>query len=125
RCRLEQVRHHSGELIVRFSSGVTRETVAGMKGLSMVVDEETARPDEGAYHAADLEGFVVRANDGTRLGNVVCVYASGLSEAIEIEKTDGGTMLLPVIEQVIESVDLEQGVIVVGDVAPYVVEDAD
>ena len=36
RCRLDRVRHHSGDLIVRFSAGVPRETVAGMKGLSMV-----------------------------------------------------------------------------------------
>lgn len=125
RCRIEQVRHHSDELIVRFCAGVTRDTVAAMKGLSMVVDEETASPDEGAYHVAHLEGLMVHASDGAPVGIVTSVYMSGLNEAIEIETADGGSMLLPVIEQVIESVDLERGVIVIADVAPYVVEDAD
>jgi hypothetical protein len=46
-----------------------------------------------------------------------------MNEAIEIEKTGGGRMLLPLIEDLIEEVQEHARMLVVGDIAPFMVDD--
>ncbi len=123
RCRIEQVH---GD-IVMLAAGVTRDAVARMRGATVYADVDASATATASWQdrLAMLEGFEVVDEAGNRLGTVVAVYATGANGAIEVAKADGGSLLLPAIDRVIASVDVERGRVVVKDIASYVVEDAD
>lgn len=120
RCRVAGVRDEAGGKILTLSPGVPRETVARMKGSTLSAEVEVAA--EG-YPVEELNGLTVLDEAGSELGTVTAVYTAGGSEAVEITAPDGSTLLLPVIEQVIASVNIERGEIVVKDIEPYAVEE--
>jgi 16S rRNA processing protein RimM len=72
-----------------------------------------------------LLGLTVVGEGDAVLGTITELIETRANDVIEVAKPGGGSLLLPVIEQVIESVDLETGRVYVGDIAPYVVDDED
>ena len=127
RCRVESVRRHGAEALVVFSAGVTRDAVAEMTGAELVVPkEEFVRRADAAYCANDLLGMqVVQATDESELGKVTCAYSAGGNEVIEWEAPDGRSVRIPLIEEVVEEVMWDRGVLRVRDITPYAVEDED
>lgn len=126
RCKVDGVRGASSGYIVKLSAGVTRDTVARLKGARVIVDaEEAPCPGGGLDDVSALLGFQVYDVEGAGLGEVVATYSALSNNAIEIKGPGGGEMLLPVIDEVIAGVDLERGSLTVRDIAPYVVEDED
>jgi ribosomal 30S subunit maturation factor RimM len=95
-----------------------------MRGAAIWIGESECEAAEAAYALADLQDLEVQDTEGRRIGKVADVYATGAHGVIEIATGGGMTLSVPVIEPVIASVDLEQGVIVVNDIAPYAVESA-
>lgn len=120
RCRVAMVREEAGGKILTLTPGVPRETVAGLKGAALSAEVEA---EPAGYAVEELNGLRVLDEAGGELGTVRAVYAAGGSEAMEIARPDGSTLLLPVIEQVVGSVDIERGEIVVKDIEPYAVEE--
>jgi ribosomal 30S subunit maturation factor RimM len=51
------------------------------------------------------------------------MYCTGANSVIEIAKSDGGAILAPVIDPVIARVDAAEKLVVLGDYAPYSVEE--
>jgi len=126
RCKVDEARPHGDLFVIRFAPGVPRDTVGRMKGATVVVgrDDQKVRVP-GAYHLSDLPGLTVVTEAGAVLGQIVDALATGANDVIEIEKAGGGTMMLPVIEQVVVAVDVAAARFVVGDIAPYVVDEDD
>ncbi|MCX5757422.1 MAG: PRC-barrel domain-containing protein [Candidatus Hydrogenedentes bacterium] len=120
-CRIEQAH---GD-VVMLAAGVTRDAVARMRGATVYADVDATVTASWQDRMAALEGFEVIDEAGNRLGTVAAVYATGANGAIEVAKADGGSLLLPAIERVIASVDMERGRVAVKDIASYKVEDAD
>lgn len=125
RCKVLDVSGQSDERLVSFASGVSRDTVARLKGAAVVVarEDKRARPD-GEYEASELLGSEAYDEEGHLLGTVANVYPGGVQAAIEIERPGGTVFLLPVIEQTIARVSLEEGRIVLRTLDPYIVDDA-
>jgi len=126
RCRVDAVSVRGNEATLRLSAGVMRDSVAAMRkaGVYIEVSARKARPDCG-WNPAELLGLTVVGEDDTVLGTITELIETRANDVIEVAKPGGGSLLLPVIEQVIESVDLETGRVYVGDIAPYVVDDED
>lgn len=124
RCRIQEVRDETGGKILTLTPGVPRETVARMKGATLwAAAEPEAEAAEEAYELEDLDGLTVLDRAGAVIGAVTSLYSAGGNDAIEVTRPGGGKVLLPVVEQVIASVNLERGEIVVNDIAPYAVEE--
>jgi 16S rRNA processing protein RimM len=125
-CRVDAVNTNPENVIVRLSEGVTRDAVAAMKGAIVEAPRSKRRvrshEDVGAAEWPGLEVFSV---SGERIGVIVGCVESSAHDILEIECEGGGTMLLPAIVQTVESIDLKAGRVVVGDIMPYVVTDAD
>ena len=124
RCRVEAVEPWSdrpGEVSVALAAGVTRDTVARTRNASVVIDCDGT--SEGDYAPSDLLGLNVVDSAGLSLGTVANMYCTGANSVIEIVKSDGGAILAPVIDPVIARVDLEGKLLVLGDYAPYAVEE--
>lgn len=125
RCRVEALSAGGGLVRVVLKPGVTRDSVATMKGAAVVLlpEECKARQRPDALVTADLVGLDIVDARGAVLGVVTGLIESPANDVLEIEKTQGGTMLLPAIEEVIRSVDWETGKIKVGDIAPFAVDE--
>jgi 16S rRNA processing protein RimM len=78
---------------------------------------ELPAPDADTYYVFELVGLEVALPDGTPLGRVAEVHAYPANDVLEL---DGG-QLLPLVEECVLQVDVEQGRIVV---APGFVEPA-
>ncbi len=122
RCRVKLVRDDTGGKILELTPGVPRETVARMKGAILSVAVET-EAEAGEYSLEELDGLTVLDKSGAVIGAVTSLYSAAGNDAMEITRADGSTVLVPVVEQVIASVDLDKGEMVVNDIAPYAVEE--
>lgn len=67
---------------------------------------------EGQYHHHQIIGLQVRTTQGELLGNVLEVL-TGKSNDNYIVQGAKGEILIPAIEDVIKSIDLDQGIITI------------
>jgi 16S rRNA processing protein RimM len=126
RCRVAQVEDTPGGPVITLAPGVTREMVSRMRGGAVVMaSSELHEAPADALPTGGLTGFQVVEADGTALGVIAEVYATGMNAAILVEKSGGGTMLLPLIDAVVLDIDWDNEVLTVGGIEPYVVDDAE
>jgi ribosomal 30S subunit maturation factor RimM len=121
RCRVASVRSAGKRLIVRLSAGIARDTVARMKGASVLM-EETAGRLEDAYSLAELAGMTVVDRQERLVGTVKDAYTGRAHSLLEIEGTDGRLMLAPLVDELVVEVDVSRGRLVVSDLARFAVE---
>ena len=125
-CRVDAVNTNPEHVIVTLSAGVSRDAVAAMKGAIVEAPRSKRRVQSHEdVGPAEWIGLEVFSASGERIGVITGCVESSAHDILEIEREDGGNMLLPAIEQTVESIDLEAGRLVVGDILPYVVTDAD
>ena len=110
--------------IVTLGPGVSRDIAGQLRGANAVLapDELPPRP-EGEVRLTDLLGLRVLEPTGVVLGTVSEVFEGPANDAFAIERPDGRHCVLPVIDAVIEDIDLARGEIRVGDITPFVVEE--
>lgn len=123
-CKVMSARLEADRAIVVLAVGTTRDNVARMKGASAAVPS-SGLTSGGAEMASISEviGFEVRTTEGRVLGEITEAFETGANDVIEVANDRGGSILLPVIDDVIVSIDCDAGVVVVGDLAPYAVDD--
>jgi 16S rRNA processing protein RimM len=119
-CRVAAVKPAAQDFLITLVPGVTRDTVAGMRGAELVLDpaEQTA-PPEGEFDLEQLPGMQVVDGAGRDLGRVRDAFATPANAIVEVETPAGQTILLPMIEEVIAAVDVAAGRIRVHDIGPY------
>jgi 16S rRNA processing protein RimM len=93
--------------IVRVAGIDTREAVEALRGADLLCPREQAAALEAdEWLAEDLEGC--RVVDGEReLGVVRRLVALPSCEALEVERTGGAELLVPMVRDAIRSVDVE------------------
>lgn len=64
---------------------------------------------EGTYYIADIIGLEVRNTDGKILGVIDNVISTGSNDVYEVKREDKKPLLLPVIDEVINEVNLSDG----------------
>jgi 16S rRNA processing protein RimM len=93
--------------IVRVEIASDREAADALRGEELFVTRTDAPPlEENEYWAQDLEGCVV--SDGAREVGVVrrmTVFPS--CEVLEVERVDGGDLLVPLVRDAIRAIDVE------------------
>ncbi len=102
---------HPPRLIVRLKGIEKIEDAMPLIGKKILVEKE-ALPEleEGEYYWVDLLGVEVETQEGKRIGKVREIFSTGAHDVYVIE-TKSGEILLPAIEEVIRSIDLEKRVI--------------
>jgi len=104
-----------GALVAKIEGITNKEMADDLKGLRLFArrDQLPALPDDEYYHA-DLIGLTVMDTGGTVLGKVHAVQNHGASDLLEIIPSAGGnTILLPFTREVVPTVDLSAGRIIV------------
>lgn len=108
---LAEGKRHGKAVIARLEGIEDRDAAAELTGSDIGVDRDALPdPGEGHYYWADLEGLAVVHEDGTELGRVAYLMATGANDVLVV---DGPyERLIPFVpEEVILDVDIAAGVI--------------
>jgi 16S rRNA processing protein RimM len=112
---LEQIRWHQGRGIALFENVYDRNIAEELRGVYLQVDSEDidspSDPDEFNDH--ELIGLRVESVSGERLGVVARIDHAPSSDLVVMDKTGGGTALIPFVSQMVPTVDIPGGRIVV------------
>jgi 16S rRNA processing protein RimM len=102
-------RNHSQGLIVSFAEYPDRDKAAGLRNQLVYVRADD-RPElpEGEYYHHQILGLHVLTETGEALGKVADILETGSNDVYVIRPEKGPEILLPVLEPVILSVDLER-----------------
>lgn len=108
---LAEGRRHGKGVIARLQGIEDRDAAAELLGSDIGVDRDALPdPEEGSYYWADLEGLTVVHKDGTELGKVAYLLATGANDVLVVDGP--AERLIPFVQgTVILGVDLAAGVI--------------
>ena len=94
-----------------------RAQVEALRGeLLETPDAEVIRDDDESFFVHELIGLRVLAEDGSEIGVVKDVLQSGAAD-VYVVKTPAGELLLPAIADVISSISLRDGAIIITPLA--------
>ncbi len=108
---LAEGKRHGKAVIARLEGIEDRDAAAELTGSDIGVDRDALpAPGDGHYYWADLEGLTVVHKDGTELGRVAYLMATGANDVLVV---DGPSeRLIPFVPgDVILDVDIAAGVI--------------
>jgi 16S rRNA processing protein RimM len=114
---VESSRPHRGRLLVRFSEVRDREQAEGLQRALLVVPESSSPslPD-GSWWDHQIEGCAVETDRGRALGTVREVIHTGANDVWSVVSEDGVETLVPVLNDVLVSVDVAGRHIVVREI---------
>ena len=100
-------------MLIQFEGVASRSEAEALRGADLTIAREEAAPlPEGKHYRFELVGLRVRTREGVFLGSVADVFATGSNDVIVV-RGPRGEILLPSLEHVVLSIDLERGEMVV------------
>lgn len=107
------IKYQKGNLIVKFKGIDTIDEAQKYKNKVLYVNrEQLGEPEEG-YYICDLIGCNVFTDGGQDLGKVCDVFKTGSNSVYAVRTPEGKQILLPEIDEVVLSVDIENDKIIV------------
>ena len=108
------VREAKGHLVATLKGVATREEAERLNGVELyVAREKLPATSEDEYYHADLIGLAAVNAAGEPLGRIIAIHNFGAGDIIEVAPPNGATMLLPLTNAVVPTVDLEGGRVVI------------
>ena len=88
---LAEGKRHGKAVIARLEGIEDRDAAAELTGSDIGVDRDALpAPGDGHYYWADLEGLTVVRKDGTELGKVAYLMATGANDVLVVEVRRSG-----------------------------------
>ena len=120
---VESSRPHRGRLLVRFREVRDREQAEGLQRALLVVPESSSPSlPEGSWWDHQIEGCAVETDRGRALGTVREVIHTAANDVWSVVDGEGRETLVPVLNDVLVSVDVGAKRIVVREIAGLTVE---
>ena len=116
RFEIEGARPGKGFLVVRLAGVRDRTMAETLRNIDLFVPRDRLPPIEetDTFYHADLIGLLAITEHGAAIGTITAIHNFGAGDLIEIEPAAGGsTVLLPFTEDVVPTIDLEAGRVVV------------
>jgi len=112
---LESARWHQGRVIAQFAGVHDRNVAEALRGVLLQVDSAsvTVPEDPDEFHDHQLIGLAVVSVGGDVLGEVDRIDHAPSSDLIVLKKLGGGTALIPFVSQMVPTVDLAGGRVLV------------
>lgn len=112
---IESVRWHQGRAIVQFEGVHDRNVAEALRGVLLQVESSSlpAPTDPDEFHDHQLIGLRVVSVGGDDLGAVARIDHAPASDLIVLDKSGGGTALIPFVSQLVPTVDVAGGRVVV------------
>ena len=106
------IKYQKSNLIIKFKSIDHIDEAEKLKNHILYVDRDQLGEPDG-YYICDLIGCSVHTDEGLLLGEVVDVFQTGSNDVYVVRSDKGKDILLPVIDEVVLSVDIENNKICV------------
>ena len=107
---IKNARVHKGQALVSFKGVDSVESAQALIGKLVHIDKDDIELEEGRYFIEDILGLhVYDSQSGVCYGKVVNVIETGANDVFEVKDDSGKTRLVPKIDDVIDSIDLESG----------------
>jgi 16S rRNA processing protein RimM len=106
--------HGRGTLLVALEGVTDRNAAEALAGATILVPASALPapgPDEYYWH--EIAGFRVETVDGTPLGTVAETFSTGPHDVWVVARPDGGEYLIPVIADVVRTIDRDARRIVI------------
>jgi 16S rRNA processing protein RimM len=114
---VEATRPHKDRLLVRFREIADRTAAEALQGALLVVPESMSPPlPEGSWWDHQLIGCAVRTEAGRDLGTLTEVIHTAANDVWVATDADGAETLVPVLKDVLASVDVKAKLVVVREV---------
>lgn len=106
---------HSGRLLVTFAGCRSRDQADALHGTVLFVDASDDPPldDPDEFYDAQLVGLRAETGTGLVLGTVTEVVHTGGQDLLAVGRQGGGELLVPFVAQIVPTVDLPGGRLVV------------
>ena len=120
---VESSRPHRGRLLVRFREVRDRDQAEGLQRALLVVPESSSPSlPEGSWWDHQIEGCAVETDRGRALGTVREVIHTAANDVWSVVDGGGRETLVPVLNEVLVSVDVGAKRIVVREIEGLTVE---
>lgn len=109
-------RQHKGFTLITLAGFDNINDVLKYKGTVLKVAEENLTDndlDDGQYYYHQIIGLNVVTEDGQTLGKIKEIMAPGANDVWVVERPGQDDLLLPVIDQVVKTIDLDAGQVTV------------
>lgn len=115
---IRSVRPHTGRLLVFFDGVEDRTQAEALHGGLLTVEVGPAeRPDDPEeFYDHQLAGLAVRTVDGDPVGDVTEVLHLPAQDALAVRTGDGREVLVPFVRELVPTVDVAAGFVLVEDV---------
>jgi 16S rRNA processing protein RimM len=115
---VSRTRWHSGRLLVTFAEVPDRTAAEGLRGTLLEVDVDPAEQpaDDGEFYDRQLIGLEARTIAGDVVGTVASVVHHGEQDTLVISRAAGSDVLVPFVTDLVPTVNLADGHLVVADV---------
>jgi 16S rRNA processing protein RimM len=105
---VERARQHKGFLLVKFAGYDNINDVLNFRDHELMVTEKDQQPlEDGQYYYRQIIGLTVKTLEGEELGTIKEIMAPGANDVWVVDRPDKADLLLPVIDDVVKKVDLE------------------
>ncbi|MFC1897054.1 ribosome maturation factor RimM [Chloroflexota bacterium] len=104
---------HKGEVIIKLDTIDSIDVARQLRGQPIEIHHSQAYPlPEGQYYHFQLIGLEVWTTQGELLGNITEILTAESNDNYVV-KGDKGEILIPAVEDVVKSIDLNRGRIVI------------
>ncbi|HLJ63213.1 MAG TPA: ribosome maturation factor RimM [Stellaceae bacterium] len=114
RFELRVVGEVKGVVLVAVTGINDRNEAETLKGIRLYADRDALPPPqpEEFYHA-DLIGLEAVTRGGEPIGEVRAVHDFGAGDTLEVERREGGAVMVPFTRAVVPEIDIEGGRLVI------------
>lgn len=111
---VEHARVHKGMVLVKFKQFNNINEVQYFREAELkVADQDQDELEEGQYYYHQIIGLTVETGDGRKLGTIKEILAPGANDVWVVQRPNQRDLLLPVIDDVVKEVDLENNKVIV------------
>lgn len=115
---VRSVRVHKDRVLASFEECASREDAEALRGARLLVEEHE---EEDAWYPHQLKGLAARTPGGEDLGTVTGL-TPGAAQDLLLVKTPAGTVMVPFVTQLVPTVDVDGGVVII-DAPPGLFDD--
>ena len=111
---IENIKYQKNNLIVRFKEITSIDDAEKYKNKILTAERDMlGELPEGVHYIADLIGLTVVEDNGNVLGTLTDVFNTGSNDIYEVKREGKKPMLLPVIDEVVLNIDLDNKTVTV------------
>lgn len=112
--RIASVRPNNQSLIISFEGMDSDEEVGQYRNqIVYVTTADLPKLPDGEYYHHQLIGLMVKDESGETIGKLSEIIETGANDVYIVKSSDGKEVLFPALKNIVLSVDLSQGVMVV------------